>query len=498
MKENRLSFESEGLVVDYISFNIKGFVDKTELERIANYLFQNFGFNSTFVVRLAETRETLFHSPKNKYHIYFTVYTYSDIYWNGIKIDFSGNNGNQLYNLIVANEINWEKFNHEKKLQLSRIDLCYVHNKTNNNTSVESFLKKCYEKVAENNAIKNFSLQKNSSSFILKIGKRGSPNFYRVYEKNTETRFELEQRGTKIKALQKLIFNGHLKEFEQIMVENFFKYSKKVLVIDENHTDWLIDYLRRKNKPKESLSLITGYFSQNIDNLMNTDDKKKFFRFLQFITFSHSQTTYTKTFWNQSYSIVQFKITDFMDFIQIHNKNQYQREKLIQFLEELQVMKPFVKIYTSESFQSFTIFPAVKIRKEFGEYGPWIAKVAILKELHFYSYRFFFPTYFLICQNDLELQVKLHFIQIYSSQNLNKTFYSNQILEKYKHANNQKKSQLKQLIQHVFQQALKYKIIQKNCQIEFKNKKIQLIQVQELTPLCIGQIETINFYERIF
>ena len=33
-------------------------------------------------------------------------------------------------------------------------------------------------------------------------------------------------------------------------------------------------------------------------------------------------------------------------------------------------MKPFVKIYTNESFQSLTVFPAVKIRKEFGEYGP--------------------------------------------------------------------------------------------------------------------------------
>lgn len=39
-----------------------------------------------------------------------------------------------------------------------------------------------------------------------------------------------------------------------------------------------------------------------------------------------------------------------MDFIQIPNKNQYQREQLIQFLEELQTMKQFVKIYTNESF----------------------------------------------------------------------------------------------------------------------------------------------------
>ena len=78
-----------------------------------------------------------------------------------------------------------------------------------------------------------------------------------------------------------------------------------------------------------------------------------------------------------------------MDFIQKNNKNQYQREQLIQFFEELQTMKPFVKVFTNQSFESFTIFPFVKTRKEFGEYGPWIIEVAILQELYFYSYRFF-------------------------------------------------------------------------------------------------------------
>jgi len=41
-------------------------------------------------------------------------------------------------------------------------------------------------------------------------------------------------------------------------------------------------------------------------------------------------------------------------------------------------MNPFVKIFTNESFQSFTIFPSVKTRKEFGENEPWIIEVAIL------------------------------------------------------------------------------------------------------------------------
>jgi len=72
-----------------------------------------------------------------------------------------------------------------------------------------------------------------------------------------------------------------------------------------------------------------------------------------------------------------------MDFIQINNKNQYQREQLIKFFDKLQTMRPFVRIFTNESFQSFIIFPVVKTTKE---YGSWIAEVAILQELYFYSY----------------------------------------------------------------------------------------------------------------
>ena len=280
------------------------------------------------------------------------------------------------------------------------------------------------------------------------------------------------------------------------MTDTFFNYSKKVLVIDENSTDWLIDYFRRQNQTKESF--VTGYLDQNRFNLINADDKKIFFRFLQFIAFSRTQKTQTKTFWDQPYSIIQFKITDFMGFIGINNKNQYQRELLIQFFDKLQTMKPFVKIFTNDSFQSFTVFPVVKTRKEFGEYGPWIIEIAILQELHLYSYRFFLPTYFLTYQKDFEMQIKLQFIQSYSTETLEKTFYSKQILDKYKKTNNQKKAQLKQLIQDSFQQALKHKIIQKYCRIEFKNKKTQFVQIQKLNSLLIGQSDRINFYERLF
>lgn len=58
------------------------------------------------------------------------------------------------------------------------------------------------------------------------------------------------------------------------MTKKFFKHTKKVLVINENYTNWLIDYLRKQNQKKGWLA--TGYFNQNSANLnlAHTDDKK--------------------------------------------------------------------------------------------------------------------------------------------------------------------------------------------------------------------------------
>lgn len=493
MNQNKLSFESENLVVDWIGFNIQGLLDKKQIRRIANYLFENFRFNATLANGPDRKQETLFFDSKNKYQVHFTVYRYSDIYWEGIKLDFSGQNGHQFYKLISANQLDWEILNPEKTLRLSRLDLCYRHKKIDNNTNLEPFLKQCYQKAAENKAIKNFSLQKSYLGWILRIGKRGSPNYYRVYENNTEIRFELEQRGSKIKSTQKLIFEYQTENFEEIMTETFFNYSKKVLAIDENYTNWLIDYFRRQNQTEESL--VTGYFSS-----ISFDQKKIFFRFLQFIAFSRTQKITTENFCEQPYSVVQFKITDFLNFIQKSNKNQYQLKQLIQFFDKLQTMKPFVKVLTSESFESFTIFPFVKTKKEFGKYGPWIIEVAILQDLYFYNYRFFFPKYFMTYQYDFELQIKLQFMQSYSTKNLKKIFYLEEILNQYKQANNQKKAKIKKIIQNTFFQALEHQMVQDNCQIKFKNKKreTQFIEIRNLTTLAIGQGINICFYEKIF
>ena len=59
------------------------------------------------------------------------------------------------------------------------------------------------------------------SSFILKVGSKKSPNYYRVYENNQEIRFELEMKSNRVQSVQDFLFNHQILEFEQILTKHF-------------------------------------------------------------------------------------------------------------------------------------------------------------------------------------------------------------------------------------------------------------------------------------
>lgn len=94
------------------------------MKQIAEYLFLNFGFNSTFAIGPNGKKETLFSNSKNKYQVYIRVYRDSDIYWDGLKIDLSGNNAAQVYKFIQDQKLDWNIFQ-LSNLSLSRFGLCY-------------------------------------------------------------------------------------------------------------------------------------------------------------------------------------------------------------------------------------------------------------------------------------------------------------------------------------------------------------------------------------
>jgi hypothetical protein len=89
MEKNKLSFASENLVVNYLTFNIKG-IGPERLQKIAYYFSKNFQCNS-FLIDVQDSTKTRILSHKHK------KYCKAEFRTNYIKfcqvtiISFSGN-----------------------------------------------------------------------------------------------------------------------------------------------------------------------------------------------------------------------------------------------------------------------------------------------------------------------------------------------------------------------------------------------------------------------
>ena len=130
MNPKQLTFQSQKLVVDYISFNIQGLIDP---KPIANYLFQNFGFNYTIEKKSNGKRESQSSNSarQNQFKVSFRQYEYNPeakSFWLGTKIDFSGKNATRFYQLIQQQKINWNILQ-LSNLSISRFDVCYFREK---------------------------------------------------------------------------------------------------------------------------------------------------------------------------------------------------------------------------------------------------------------------------------------------------------------------------------------------------------------------------------
>jgi len=108
MKQNKLSFESENLVVDYIVFKFQDLKYITH-KKIADYLFK-IGFNSYQESgKLAKPiKEPIFGNSKNKFEVCFVG---DNSYWDGTLFTISGSNAARFYSLVQKEYIDWfEKF----------------------------------------------------------------------------------------------------------------------------------------------------------------------------------------------------------------------------------------------------------------------------------------------------------------------------------------------------------------------------------------------------
>jgi hypothetical protein len=122
MNQNNFTFESENLVVDWISFKFQD-LDNPTIINIANYL-EKIGFNSYQQSgKLAKPiKESLLVSSQNKFEVLFVK---EGPYWQGTTLQFSGLNATFFYSLAQKGLISWEIFSSGV---LSRFDLYFSRN----------------------------------------------------------------------------------------------------------------------------------------------------------------------------------------------------------------------------------------------------------------------------------------------------------------------------------------------------------------------------------
>ena len=197
MTSKSLNFQSQNLVVDWISFKFQESHD--DLNKIAKYLFK-LGFNSYQQSgKLSKpVPERILVNSKNQFSILF-VNDHS--YWKGTLLQFTGLNARRFYFLAKQNTIDWKIFD---KATLSRFDIYYSReNNKLDKISSEDFLESCSQKIKQTN--KNVTLGKNKRGLILKIGNRKSNNYSRIYQEKKSLKFEYEMKGRSLEKSYNLL-----------------------------------------------------------------------------------------------------------------------------------------------------------------------------------------------------------------------------------------------------------------------------------------------------
>ena len=121
MQQNKFTFQSQNLIVDYITFKFQD-LDNLHQSRIAKYLFQ-LGFNSFDVdKKYRDSIQTRIQTNyKNQHQIQFVVNVSS--YWNGVCVAFPGNSAALFYQLSKEKKIDWNLFD---SANINRFDLNYI------------------------------------------------------------------------------------------------------------------------------------------------------------------------------------------------------------------------------------------------------------------------------------------------------------------------------------------------------------------------------------
>uniref|UniRef100_UPI0030036CED hypothetical protein n=1 Tax=Cocconeiopsis kantsiensis TaxID=3082010 RepID=UPI0030036CED len=407
-----MNFKKHDIVIDWISYNIKD-LTLEETSPIAEYFF-SIGFNCQKQQKEKDIKYW-FEKYENDYKVLFSEKVYARDFWSGVIISFSGYNAYKFYELIENHEFDWSVFDREITT-LGLLDLHCLNDIPCKDSNPFDFLKQSYDYILKKSKKRTVKLENNT---ILRICKRTSYNYFRIYLKSdfTQIEFELEMKKHKTKVFQDYLFENNIEQFEAEVVDYFYKSWIRLLP-SSKYTEWILDYQRDK-KRSESKQLVTSFLNNKIDK--SQSKMKSFYLLTQLLSYIRTLDVYEPVILSkQIYYHSSFKIADFLEYIGKDPTNYYQIKKVLKSLQDFQNIEPLTTYFDDKSFTKHVLFPSYSISKK-DKY--WIAELAFSEKLHQYNYPFAFSTSFLKIENNYDLLVKHQIVLSYSNRSSVKTLF---------------------------------------------------------------------------
>lgn len=483
-----ICFESEGLKVDYLSLNLQ-FNNFERIKIVANFLHDVLNCQCILVDTSDRKRHLLIGNNRCLFTAEFVVNL--NKYWYGTTLRFKGRHAELFYSYLKSQTFDWSVFDLEHT-NLGRIDLCYDRKLKECDKDLHLFFKNSFLRI---NSRKD-NLGAKLGSNILRIGKRSSSNFFRVYLKSNgkELRFEIELKKTVIKNFQHYLFTNQFNVFEELLVRHFYTQATKLFDVENPYCDWLLMGFRRVRQQAIQELLINSFSTSYLVNKLEHDLAKVEFSYrliqlLNYIKYLGSESNSIRI-GDKTYKILKFPVNHFLEFIGKPKNNHYQVKKLVKFLKSLQKIEPITNNFSDGSFRSYVVFPYLKVERK----RSWWVELYVCQELCSYRYPFHLPETFLNYHNDFELKVKFVLLKYFCTLSINKEFPTQEFLEQVS-LSNSKNTKLKYYIVSVLHQFKDYKIIEPEFQILTKQGKLK--RVESLTTNLVSRSKSIFYKERI-
>ena len=475
------------LKIDYLSLNLQ-FNNIKQIKRVAGFL-TDLGCESRLVDQSSGKRYLLTKIHKSRYSAEFVVNL--NKYWKGTSLRFKGKHAQCFYHDLRFQQLDWCVFD-LTSTNLGRIDLCYDRELKETDKDLHLFFENSYNCINNKSGMPTAKL----GNSILRIGKRSSCNFFRVYLKpnGKDLRFEIELKKTLIKKFQYYLFTNQFEIFEKFLTEHFYIQATRLFELENPYCDWLLAGFRHVKNPIDqrvlnnylSTSYLTGEFVKDLNDI-------KFFCLLILLLnyIKSLKDSYELiSMGDNTYRIVKFPVNNFLEFTGRPKNNYYQIKKLVKFLKSLQNIKPIVKNFSDGGFQSYVAFPYLKVERK----KVWYVELSVCQEVYSYRYPFHLPINFLNCQNNFELKVKFILLKSFCNVSIQKEFPTHEFLEQVS-ISNSKTARLKTHILTALNELKDSKLIEPKFQVLTKRNIFK--EVDTLTSSLVSQSRSIFYTENI-